>query len=235
MAIVQTYHTFKQKIMQLQAGERKTRIRTMAWLLAGLWASRSIHLSHIANKIPGRSKRLSRTKQLSRFVNNPHVRVRQWYEPIARRLLLQAAQSHEWVRIIIDSTKVGNGHQLCMVALAYRRRALPLVWTWVRTKKGHSSGRKQQALLAYVHHLMPPGAQVVVTGDSEFTPLQGLLQQWGWFYVLRQKGSHLIRLSPTDAWQRCDSLVTKPGQRHWFMAVTLTQKYQHACHFLALW
>src|SRR5690606_40452528 len=63
--------------------------------------------------------------------------------------------------------------------VAYRRRALPVVWTWMRSKKGHSSGRKQQALLAYVHRLMPAHVPVVVTGDSEFTPLQALLEQWG--------------------------------------------------------
>jgi hypothetical protein len=122
-----------------------------------------------------------------------------------------------------------------MVALAYRRRALPIVWTWVRAKKGHSSGSKQQALLAYVYQLMPTDAQVVVTGDSEFTPLQALLEGWNWFYVLRQKGSHLIRCSKTGPWQRCDTLLSGPNQRRWLTQVQLTAQYQHTCNFLALW
>jgi hypothetical protein len=235
MTIVQTYHTFCKKIMQLQPQERINRIRVMAWFMAGMLQSRSVHLSHIANKIPSKAKRRSRTKQLARFVANRHIHVRRWYEPVVRRLLAKAAQQQEYVRLIIDCSKVGTGHQLCMVALAYRRRALPLAWTWVRARKGHSSGWKQQALLTYLHQFLPAEAEVVVVGDSEFTPVQAILEQWGWYYALRQKGSHLIRRSPADPWQRCDSLVTQSGQRCWLSTVQLTAKFKHSCNFLAIW
>ena len=75
----------------------------------------------------------------------------------------------------------------------------------------------------------------MLSGDSEFTPLQGLLDHWGWYYALRQKGSHKIRRSPAEAWQRVDELVVKSGQRVWLEAVHLTQVYQHETSFLALW
>ncbi len=234
MTIVQTYHTFRRKIMQLRPGERINRIRTMAWFMAGLRESESVHLSQVANKLPGQAKRPSRTKQLARLMANKHIQVRGWYEPVARRLLSQAAHQQDWVRLLVDSSKVGNGHQLCLVALAYRRRALPLAWTWVRARKGHSSGHKQRALLAYVAQLMPSEARVVVVGDSEFTPLQAMVDQLGWFYVLRQKGSHLIRRTGQDSWRRCDKLLEKPG-RCWLTDVQLTAQHQHRCHFLALW
>lgn len=220
--------------MQLRPGERINRIRTMAWFMAGLRESESVHLSQVANKLPGQAKRPSRTKQLARLLSNKHIQVRAWYEPVARRLLSQAAEQQQWVRLLVDSSKVGNGHQLCLVALAYRRRALPLAWTWVRARKGHSSGHKQRALLAYVAQLVPSEAQVVVIADSEFTPLQSLVQQLGWFYVLRQKGSHLLRRTGQDSWQRCDKLLEKPG-RCWLTDVHLTAEHQHLCHFLALW
>ena len=234
MTIVQTYHTFRQKIMHLRPGERITRIALMAWMMAALFHGRSVHLSHLANRIPGRAKRRSKTKRLSRFLDNQHVQVRQWYEPIARLLLLKASKT-PWIRLIIDCSLIGNGHQLCMVALAYRRRALPICWTWVRTKKGHSSGAKQLALLSYVRQFIPPGAQVMLLGDSEFTPLQAALENWEWSYVLRQKGSHLIRPASSATWKRCDQLVTSSGQRVWLTDVRLTKAHQHRCHFLALW
>jgi len=235
MTIVQTYHTFSKKIMQLVPQERINRIRVMAWFMAGMLQSRSVHLSQIALQIPGDVTRCSRTRQLARFVDNKHIRVRPWYEPIVRSLLDRAASQQKQIRLIIDCSKVGSGHQLCMVALAYRRRALPLVWTWVRTNRGHSSGRKQLALLAYLHQFLPAEAEVVVIGDSEFTPVQATLEQWGWYYALRQKGSHQIRRSSTDQWQRCDSLVTKPGQKCWLSAVQLTIQFEHSCNFLAIW
>ena len=42
------------------------------------------------------------------------------------------------VHLIVDGSKVGFGHQLLMVAVAYRRCTLSLAWSWVRTVCGHS-------------------------------------------------------------------------------------------------
>ena len=235
MAIAQMYHILIDHIRQTLPVKRSTRVRNLAWLTCGILWSHSVHLSKMANKMLGQAKRRSWTRRLSRFLHNRHVHVRKWYQPIAEGLLQEAARTAGEVRLIIDTTKVTNSHQLLIVAVAYRRRALPLAWTWMRCKKGHSSGQKQRALLDYVQQLMPTAIPVVVTRDSEFTPLQALLEKWGWYYVLRQKGSHLIRLHLQAAWQRVDSLVTRPGQHCWLEDVALTRKYQHQTNFLAYW
>lgn len=235
MSIVQTYHTIMKRMKQIKGQERITRLRGMAWLQSGLLHSRSVHLHRIASKIPGSAKKLSVVRNLERLVDNRHIRVREWYQPMAEGLLQAAAQGRGSLRLIIDGSKVGNGHQLLMVSLGYRRRALPLAWTWVRCKRGHSSGHTQCALLAYVHDLMPTTAEVVVIGDSEFSPLQALLESWGWYYALRQKGSHLLRLAPDQPWQRCDALLTRAGEQRWLTDLTFTQQHAHPCPFLALW
>ncbi|MBK8419455.1 hypothetical protein [Candidatus Villigracilis saccharophilus] len=64
----------------------------------------------------------------------------------------------EWVgeiRLIVDGTKVGFGHQLLMVSLAYRKRAVPIAWSWVKHVRGHSTGKQQVRLLKYVRSLLP--------------------------------------------------------------------------------
>jgi hypothetical protein len=237
MAITKMYHTCFEKIRQVRPKERVTRVRNMAWLLAGLSVGQSVHLSHIARKLPGRSQKLSKVKMLSRLLDNQHIHVRSWYEPVARNLLLTAARHGQVIRLIVDGTKVGNGHQLLMVALAYQRRTLPIAWTWVKGKRGHSSAQKQCALLAYVHGLLPDGTRVELAGDSEFGAIDLLrrLDQWGWGYALRQKGNHLIRLDGHSAWKRCDSLVSQPGETCWFESVLLTQKFAYPTNFLAYW
>lgn len=234
MTIIQLYHTMLDQIQHIIPTGHAYRTQNLAWFLSGLFQSGSVHLSKVANKIPGMAQRSSRVRRLSRFLHNGAVHVRRWYRPIATRLLQDAAKSGE-LRLIIDATKVAQNHQLLMVALAYRRRALPLAWTWIRSARGHSSGHKQMALLNYVHRLVPEEASVIVTGDSEFTPLQALLEQWDWFYVLRQKGSHLYRSQPENEWRPVKTLVTAPGQCHWLSTIELTQQYRHPCHFLAYW
>ena len=234
MTIIQTYDTFRKKIHHLVPTGHAYRERNLVWLMVGIYLSHSVHLSKVANKMTGNAKRVSRSRRLSRFLDNGAVRVRRWYEATAVYLLAEAARAGV-VRLIMDGTQIAQSHQLLMVSLAYRRRALPIAWTWVEVPKGHSSGWKQRALIDYVHRLVAAGARVVVTGDTEFTPLQPLLESWHWFYVLRQKGSHLYRCHPSDPWQRVDSLCSRPGQRVWQPAIQLTQQHRSLCNFLAYW
>ena len=132
MSINHLYHNLFQRIRQLRPQERITRIRNMAWLMNGIFLSRSVHLSRIASKIPGTAVLNSSSLRVRRFLDNPAVRVRDWYEPVARDLLQSQAKSSGTIRLILDGSKIGFGHQLLMVGIAYRRRVLPLAWTWVR-------------------------------------------------------------------------------------------------------
>ena len=129
MPINQLYHTWFQRLRQLRPTERVTRLRTAAWMLTGIFESRSVHLRRIADKIPGMATTPSKERRLTRFLDNAAIRVRAWYEPIARNLLQRVAQRGLEVRLILDGTRIGFGHQLLLVAVAYRRRAIPIAWT----------------------------------------------------------------------------------------------------------
>lgn len=235
MPTIKLYHIWMKKLRELLPRERITRIRNMAYLLVGLQQCRSVHLSKIAEKIPGTAFLPSITRRLSRFLDNPAVRVREWYKPVAKAIIHRIA--HGEIRLIVDGSKVGFGHQLLMVAIAYRRRAIPLAWTWVKGSRGHSTSRKQKSLLAYVHSLIPPDAKVTVVGDAEFgeVGVQKLLKRWGWRYVLRQKGRYLVRKNGNSSFQRLDSLVSKPGQQVWLPNCALTAKYGYTVNLIAFW
>jgi len=215
---------------------RVTQRRNLAWLIVGIYLSRSVHLSKIAGKIPGRAKLLSHVRRLSRFLDNPAIRVRQLYTPIARQLL-QLQARHGEIRLIVDGTKIGFGHQLLIVALAYRRRAVPIAWTWVKGVKGHSSATKQLALLAYVHGLIPKDTPVLLVGDSEFGAVEVLrqLDTWGWRYVLRQKSNNQVRLLGQAHWQDFGALIDHPGQSLWLGPGWLTAKHAYPVNLLAHW
>jgi hypothetical protein len=235
MSITKHYHTWMNKIMQLLPNERITRVRNMAWLLAGIFESKSVHLSKIASKIPGTAMLVSATRRLDRFLESPAFRVRDWYEPIVKGLLAQRAG--QVYRLIVDGSKVGFSHQFLVIALAYRSRAIPLVWMWVRSSRGHSTPRRQLAMLNYIHSLLPVDASVLVLGDSEFGAVEVLkqLDQWGWKYVLRQKGSHLVRENDQSPWISLGSLLSKAGQSLWLGQRQLTQLHAYSVNVLAHW
>ena len=206
--------------------ERVTRLRTCAWMITGMFASKAVHLSEIASHIPGRATGPSITRRLRRFVDNAAVHVREWYAPLAREWLAAAAASQDAVRLLVDASKVGFGHQLLMVSVAYRRRALPVAWTWIKGARGHGTSHKQAALLAYVRTWMPTDAHVVLAGDSEFGAV-----------VLRgapQAGSP----GTTDARRAVAplrSLVTEPGQCAWYAEARMTQLHAHPANLYAVW
>ena len=237
MSANRLYHTWFERIQQLRPDERITRLRNLTWLMVGIYQGRSVHLSDIASKIPGRAKELSIARRLSRFLTNPAVRVREWYTPVARNLIQSMAQTVGEIRLIADGTKVGFNHQLLMIAIAYRRRALPIAWTWVRCAKGHSSARKQLALLAYVRRLIPEDVPVFLVGDSEFgaVPVIRQLGKWYWVYVLRQKANHQVKLTSSDTWRRLGDLIQNPGQSIWLGSALLTAMHAYPVNLLAHW
>ena len=203
----------------------------------GIFQSRSVNLSRIASKIPGAAKLVSVTRRLSRLLDNPNIRVREWYEPVARQWLAAQFKHLGEIRLIVDGTQIGFRHQLLVVCLAYRKRAIPLAWTWVKHVKGHSSAWKHLALLAYVRQLLPVGAAVFLVGDTEFGPVEVLkqLDHWGWFYVLRQKTRTHVWLNEQDGWQTFGSFVRQPGDSRWLGAGYLAESQIYPVNLLAHW
>jgi hypothetical protein len=236
MSTNRLYDTWFEQIRQLRPLERITRLRNLVWLIVGIWASKSVHLSKIAGHIPGPATQLSLTRRLERFLDNAAVRVREWYKPIAQSFLQSMAATVGEIRLIADGTKIGFHHQLLIVAVAYRRRAIPIVWTWIPSNRGHSSAHKQLALLAYVRGLLPGGVPVLLVGDSEFGAVEVMrqLEAWKWCYVLRQKANNQVKMGG-QTWRHFGDLIHKSGQSIWLGQGLLTAKHAHPVNLWAHW
>ena len=230
------YHKWLNELTRFWPNQNKARLKAVAWLLTGLFLSGHVHLGKIARKLPGKTLNKSKERKLSRLLNNLKLPVRLLFRPIAERLLAEVVQHGQPIRLIIDGSKVGNGHQLLMISLAFRRRSFPLIWTWRKGVKGHSPVHAQIALFAAARLLIPENATVIVTGDSEFSSclLMQRFEKWGWLYALRQKGRYLFNQSEGQQWQRCDT-VCERGQSKWFTGIKLTKKHQHHCNLLTHW
>jgi len=146
----------------------------------------------------------------------------------------------------VDGTKVGFGHQLLMVSLAYRNRAIPMAclrqyrryrWTWVKHVRGHSSTHKQLALLNYVRQLLPVDAAVFLVGDCEFGAVETLkwLDQWHWCYVLRQKSDTGLWFNFQNKWKPFGSFANRAGESHWLGHGYLTARNIYPTNLLIHW
>lgn len=232
------YRTWRVYLSQLlgEMTHKRYRLTNLLLLTVGMFKARSVHLPIIARQVPIRTKKLSLARRLRRFLANPAFRVREWYRPVAMRLLKEASSAGT-IHLVLDTTKVSGHHQLLMVAIAFRRRTLPLAWTWVRGSRGHSTASKQVVLLRYVYDLIPASSMVSLVGDNEFgsTSLMRQLDQWGWQYVLRQSGS--VRFTPYRQFKalRFDHLPVERGDRLWFGRADLTLTNAYVTNVVVCW
>ena len=231
---LQMYHRILNELCQWHAGERITRLRNMAFLLVGLTQGHGIHLSKIVEHWPGlESKEPSLVNRLRRFLDNPAVVVRVWYEPIVVHLL--QAFAGQVFRLIIDCSKVGFHHRILTVSLAYKKRALPLVWSVHRGRKGHVGYTKQLELLEYIVGLLPQNAQVTLLGDAGFESVHLLnwMKRHDWHFVLRHPGKNQVRWEGQD-WIKLGNISIDEGQTHSVGWVQLTEKHDAGPFWLTI-
>jgi hypothetical protein len=152
-------------------------------------------------------------KRLVRFLGNPRISdellVGAWVRWIARTY----ANRH-WV-ILVDETKLSDHLSVMMVGLAYRGRALPLLWRCYAPTAYPPEGQVKliTALLTRLRLLVPSEIALTVQADRGIgtspdliRELQGLRMD----FLLRVQGSTRLRLS-NDRLHALSSLV-KPGE-----------------------
>jgi len=235
MTTFKLYGTWNRMLKQWLEHVCHTRRTNLIWLIVGLYLGQGVQAGRIVAHWPLAAKATSLTRRLSRFLDNGAIRPAIWYRPVARHLLERWAGGT--ITLIIDATQVGAGHQLVMVALAYRKRALPLAWSWVPYIKGHVASAVQLAVLQRVANLVPAGVSVILTGDSGFASVALIrqLNAWGWQYAVRQLSKHQVRPSPTAAWVNFGQLVSRPGQAVWWSQADFTLKWAERTSLLAYW
>jgi hypothetical protein len=165
------------------------------------------------------------------------VEVRLWYRPLAAHLvqMMEGGSRVHPLRLVIDCTKVGFDFRLMTISLAYRKRALPLVWSVHRGRKGHTKVEDQLALLRYVRQLIPMQSEVWVLGDTGFqtVPVLQWLGRQGWHFVIRQQGRILVRQQGRE-WCKLNQFDLAPGETHTIGWVRLTRKHNVGWFWLVL-
>jgi hypothetical protein len=197
-------------------GHLACRLNTLAALISGIVGSRSTNLPSIAGKVPGgaktrEAKSESRVKRFERWLRNEAIDSKTFFLPFAEALLLSLC--HVPLVLVIDGSIVGRGCMTLMISLVYKQRALPVVWTVAKRRKGHFPERIHVELMSKVRELVPPGSRVVVLGDGEFdgVDLQALVNRCKWEYVFRTSKTATLRWEGEEF--RFDDVVehVKPG------------------------
>jgi len=228
------YHNLKKQFLQWMPKERITRVRNFALLITALYASKSVHLSKIANKLPVQGKVPSLTNRLWRLLDNERIKVQDWYSPLLEKMTTALGSSMR-VFLLVDTTKVGFNHRVLTIGAAFKKRALPLAWKVEKGSKGHTSHEVQIALFQYVARFLTQITDIWVLGDSEFQsiPLLKWFGKQGWNFVIRLKGSVKIKRKGND-WIKISSLPLSEGETYYAGWVRVTEKHDAGWYWLIL-
>jgi hypothetical protein len=131
----------------------------------GAALSGSCHLHHLTKGIPLPGTERSRVQRFRRFLDNARIGQATHSRPLVQPAL--HGLKNQRVPIVLDRVKWRNDYNVLMVALAFRRRCVPLVWQ-VLPHGRCSDLATQKRLLRTALAMLPEGVRVTVHGDSEF-------------------------------------------------------------------
>ena len=119
-----------------------------------------------------------------------------WYRPVATSLMEAAGQAGP-IRLLIDTVHLTGDRRLLVAALAFRRRALPILWQVDRTA-GVTGQDRQRDFVQALQRLVPDEAEVVIIGDGEFhcVALLEAVQAAKWTYCVRLHADTYVRKAP---------------------------------------
>ena len=234
----QTYRTIKRSLAQVlhtrANSHAEQHLNTLALLICGIVGAQHVQLDKLASHAPIRHrKNESLITRYRRFVKHKHITTDAIWLPFARPLLSGLAQLP--LTILLDGTTAGRGCVVLMASVVYRGRAIPLLWTVVKGKKGHLSEQVHCALIDRLQELIPPDAIVTVLGDGEFdgTELQARMRARKWHYVCRTATSILI--AAAERVFRVGDLPLTRGEAVYMTDVRMTAKQYGPIVLLGVW
>jgi hypothetical protein len=193
-----------------------SQLRRIVLFGAALVLASRCHLRLVARFLHRPTRLSARVQWLQRLLKARFVRPEIVYEPVLKSVLAQQRVA-VW-HVVIDRTHVPRWHcDVLMVALAYRKRALPLVWCRIRS--GHAPTATCLSLLQRAATLFPPHAAILLHGDCEFG--HAALLRWvsaqRWDFILAQSRTTQFQAQRHQAFQPLQALpVTR--QRGCFVA-----------------
>jgi hypothetical protein len=186
----QTYRSIKRTLAHVLRTRRDSHqeqhLNTLALLICGIVDAQHVQFAQIASHAPIRGqKNESLITRFRRWVKHADLTPEAIWLPFACAVL--AGLAHAPLTILLDGTTAGRGCVVLMASVVYHGRAIPLLWSVVKGKKGHLPEELHCALIRRLREVIPAQAQVLLLGDGEFdgAELLSTIRATDWHYVCR--------------------------------------------------
>ncbi len=180
------------------SGNAFRRLNVLGAMVSGILLQGSSRLSDLGRANPDCKQQASKEKQYKRWLLSEHTSYCVHYLPYITALLKNLSSQGDLV-FSIDGSTAGRGCMVLMFSVIYpggepQKRAIPVVWSVVKAKKGHLPKTMHQALLARLAGIVPTDCRVTIVGDGEYDGCdwQADILSHGWDYVLPSGSAKLV-------------------------------------------
>ena len=234
----QTYRTIKRSLAHVlhtrPDSHDEQHLNTLTLMICGIVSAQHVQFDKIASHAPIRHrKNESLITRFRRWVKHADLSPEAIWFPFARAVL--AGLAHAPLTILLDGTTAGRGCMVLMASVVYHGRAIPLLWSVVKGKKGHLPEALHCALVRQLQELLPAQATVTVLGDGEFdgTELQATIRATKWEYICRTASNILIYAQ--DRVFTVGDLPLQRGEAVFIADVRMTAKQYGPILLLGVW
>ena len=202
--------------------------------LVGMSQTVSAQQRAIAGAMPLQTKQHSKIQRLRRLLDNTKLTAKAVYQPIVRAALTGLRRQR--VQLLLDRVVLTDTQNVLVVSVAFRRRALPLIWH-ILPHQGSSHLTAQQKVLRAAAKLLPPGVRITVQADSEFRSqlLFAWLRRRRWNAILGIRGNVQVTTDPTQAGQPLTDWLPHRESVAYLNQVWLTEERCGPRNILAWW
>jgi hypothetical protein len=193
--IMNRWHQFLQSRLQ---DLHTYQIQALAAFSYGLAVARDCRLSEIASGVPSLAQPESIRRRLMRLLENERIDVEETCEQLAG-WLVRWNRPTACLKLLLDETPLRNELRVLKVSVAYKRRALPLLWaTYPLKNREEEMLHTILKLLTRVQRIIQffaPQARVVLMADRGlcWPALIRWCQENDWDYVLRAQSESRAR------------------------------------------
>ncbi len=196
--------------------------RILLWLLT---VHKQVRIERLAAYFPLPILYQSRRKHIQRFLVLSALSIPIFWFPVIKAVIRKEFKIGSRLIITIDRTQ-WKDKNVFLVAVIWKKRALPIYWQLLE-KKGASNLSEQQALIQPVLSLLN-NYELVILGDREFHSVK--LAYWlkqkskkqRLFFAFRQKQGTNHKKDDED-YQTFSQLGMKPGMKMFLAGVSVTK------------
>lgn len=227
------FYQWQLEIQQHFPDLKKWQTIGLAMIIYGIMKAKRSQASLIAEELVEFGKASTVERRIQRWISNQRI-AKKGLDTAWVKWIMEVYQGQN-IYLLVDETKLSDRIGCMMISLAFRQRAIPLVWKCYRANSKADYPEDGQVgvivkLLKIILPVMPKDRQIVVQADrgiGNSSNLMNKIAEMGLFFLFRVKQSSVFIADNGE--QDTLGTLTQPGGTWYAEGILFTKRKIKSC------